>query len=377
MNKILLIDYSTIATRIWYAMRTKGYIAKTDSEASEFARGLAQAAMIIKERFSDHLIMICADSRPGCKTWRVDAWKSFYRKEILQKSFGTLERLYAYLDGFYYEISYHPETKTYGNPRKLTKGELAEVKATEQWVPSVFPKIHEKALLDFLPGYKGSRKDSRWLFTTPKDVYKEWRHASAPRFAALVGGGYACVDGAEADDIIGLAIRHAPPDAEITVMSTDQDIAWSEDKGVGQFSDKVWICTTYDSPVLRKPIKDQQAVIDNLTYKVLIGDPGDDIGPCILKSGERVTGVPAKSLVKKGEALLEEIEIDTWERNWSLISLLEESPLEDSILEKLSDPFAEVIESTSNWGMTDTEWHIARGQGRSLHLSDSKKENWV
>lgn len=368
---ILLIDYSTLAGRVWFGMRNKGYIARTNFEHAEFARGLASAAAVIRARFPDYFILVCADS----KSWRHGFWKDAYLKEAFEKSCSVDDTLYAYKDGEYYRMTFFVSTGLFGDPVKLKKGERLEATDHFLWSPGSIDERFHSRLKEFTGSYKGSRLDSTWPFSTPKDVYKQWREKSAPRFAGLLDAGYLKVEGAEADDLVAYCVRNAPEGSRVVVMSTDQDIAWSETKGYGQLMDTAWSCMSYDTP-LRKPVE-KGIVLDNLTRKVLTGDPGDDIGPCLTPEGKRVTPKAVDSLIgeiKRGNFPVDEA---SWDRNYTLISLRDEGPLDLEIKESLSNPFSGVETTASDWGMTDTDWQTASSEGRNYARRDSQPESWL
>jgi hypothetical protein len=349
-------------------MRSPGHIARTNIESIEFKRALAKSALAIRERFLDYTPIVCVDSQ----SWRKVIWQKYYYAEVGKKAFqvGDFTAVIP-KDGFWYTISLKQDGAC-GLPVKLDKEEYLSVSTDGNRKP-LKAKPFQEGIDQLIGSYKGNRKHSDWKFATPYATFKEWSSAIAPHFAGLLRGGIVKVDCAEADDIIAYAVMTAPDYSQVIVMSTDQDISWSETKGVGQLMDRAWCLESWDT-LLHKPVSEDR-VVENIQKKILLGDPGDDIGPCLSKNGDRVT---PRSLSKYLDNM-GILDPHTLERNQKLIYLREDCPLANEIQEALENSMENIPPSLDirTWGLDQKEALMACQEGALWREKDKKAENWL
>ena len=367
MPKILLIDFSTIANRCWHMMKSPGYLANTNSESVEFSRNLGKAAEVIKARFNDYTLFVCADS---AVSWRRGVWESEYWRDISKGSCSIEGKLYLPKDGNWFTTALAEDGSAYPF-RKCDKEEIAAAKAHEKWEAGSWDKALEPAMRTFMGAYKGSRKDSIWNYTTEKKVQKQWIAAAAPRFAATLDGGFVKCETAEADDLVAWAVRNCP---DCTVISTDQDIAFSKTKGLGQLMDMAKASSLIDSEIIGP--MDTALVLKNAVRKVLGGDPGDDIGPCLTTDGKRCTPKEVEKLLEYGGDFMELIDETTWDRNYKLIWLRDAGPLDEDIQEAFEKAFDLEKYGKLSWNLTDDERLMAMSDGLRLRNMDNNPLLW-
>jgi hypothetical protein len=171
------------------------------------------------------------------------------------------------------------------------------------------------------PYYKAHRKKNReasghdWqsIFECLHKVREELRNHSPYKVID--------VDGAEADDVIGVLVKRHAPNEKIMILSSDKDfVQLQTHPNVNQYS-----------PTLKKVIKTDDA---NLQLKNLIldGDKGDGIPNILSADNCIVEGVRQKALTQKRlvELMNMNVAVDgsddikrNWSRNKQLIDLSE------------------------------------------------------
>ena len=373
MNKFLIVDFSTVATRCWHKMKSPGYVPHARTERACWIRNLAEEGMVLKKRFEDYFIFVVADQG----SWRHDVWKEYYHKEAFQFSRSIENTLYAYKDGYYYSIFFAPEGPF--SPAKMSEGALMAISAHPDWENGSVHQEHEAELIRFIGEYKGSRKESKWNYLTPHEEFKKWRSHIAPKWAYLLGENtqFCQVPFAEADDIIAKIVRDLQgPENHIVVLSTDQDLTYSGTKGYGQLHDMCWSVADPFS-MLRKPV-DTDTVLKNIFMKIMLGDPGDDIGPALTIDRERITEKKiAPKLYEMGEAMFDHIDPLTWERNAQLIWLREPGPMEKEIQENLEADIRPAEVPLEHWEATDTLMIQYYATGKALQNKDNDGRNWL
>ena len=174
---------------------------------------------------------------------------------------------------------------------------------------------------DVFPYYKAHRKKNReasghdWqsIFECLHKVREELRNHSPYKVID--------VDGAEADDVIGVLVKRHAPNEKIMILSSDKDfVQLQTHPNVNQYS-----------PTLKKVIKTDDA---NLQLKNLIldGDKGDGIPNILSADNCIVEGVRQKALTQKRlvELMNMNVAVDgsddikrNWSRNKQLIDLSE------------------------------------------------------
>jgi len=226
----LLIDWSVLCHTCWHIMRSPNYEARTDVEASEFARNLAGSMLYYKERFQPDEIIFALDSRKGY--WRHDVMDEYYKKwgrAFKYKDTDTDKILYILkFDLKTYRIEWFEGSNKWIS-KKLTvdeKEKLIEEYGGENSALVQVPYHKIPGLIrQFFPAYKGHRKDSQWDYATTRE---EWYILCAKivnNLAVTFGGKIVLVDQAEADDV---AKVYADINAshEMIFLTTDSD--WSQ-----------------------------------------------------------------------------------------------------------------------------------------------------
>jgi hypothetical protein len=344
-------------------MNGAGHIKKESSEYDTFKKNLAIAAETIKARFPDYTIISCVDS----PSWRIDYWKRSYEKSVFATATTIDNRTFCNKDGFWY-MTIESSNGTFTPWMKMTNPEQKDTmrKAREHfcWTPGEFDKGHAGHIRELIGSYKGNRADSKWDYSTPKKTFKKWMTDFSIQFARVLEAGHAKVEECEADDIIAHAALNAPEGYEILIMSSDQDISRSEKKGYGQLMDHASTVATWDAEIYSPKAK---AIVElNAVKKVLLGDSGDGIGPCLYRDGKRVTESHFQDYIDAPGKFLETLDKDTYTRNFELIWLRGLSPYAEEIQKALEDSF-DYTESESN----ELELHPvqrleAKNTGRSL-----------
>jgi hypothetical protein len=164
---------------------------------------------------------------------------------------------------------------------------------------------------EVFPNYKGNRKKSReksghdWnsIFECMNIVRNELKEHSPYKVID--------VDGAEADDIIGVLTKKCAPHEKVMILSSDKDFVQLQvHSNVEQYS-----------PTMKKTIKTDNA---NIQLKELIinGDKGDGVPNILSEDNVIVDGIRQKSLTKQRMAELMNINPamsndETIKRNWN------------------------------------------------------------
>ena len=194
---------------------------------------------------------------------------------------------------------------------------------------------------DVFPFYKAHRKKNRedsghdWnsIFECLNKVREELKTSSPYRVID--------VDGAEADDVIGVLTKKFAPHQKILILSSDKDfVQLQSHANVSQYS-----------PTLKKSIKTDNAGAQ-LKQLILEGDKGDGI-PNILSSDSCIVdGVRQKALTKVRLSEMMNTDIPTdgtdelkrnWSRNKQLIDLNE---IPQSIVESIISRYEEIKPAT-------------------------------
>ena len=127
------------------------------------------------------------------------------------------------------------------------------------------------------------------------------------------------IDGAEADDIIGVLTRLIAPNEKVLILSSDKDfVQLQSNYNVSQYS-----------PIMKKFIKTNNASFQ-LKELIIKGDAGDGIPNILSVDNSIVDGIRQKAITKKklDEMMNTSISIDgtdemkrNWSRNQQLIDL--------------------------------------------------------
>lgn len=370
MNIINWIDYSTIAYRAWWSQQAGAKLPSSTSEFNAFCKNLGWQANILAARFKGQTNIVALDS----KSWRYEFYERTYLEQVSKSAWTMNGHCWAMKDGFWYHSIDLQGRLTDWTKVKSTdqKNQMTQSKDHFLYNEGEFDETFRNHLKVLVGAYKGHRLESEWPFTTPKSKYKEWCKLLAPAFAKAIGGVYVSHPDCEADDIIAWGVRNQPEGSLNRVLSTDQDISSSHGKGWGQLLDMSQAINQVDTEII--PMVPEDLVMRNWAIKILIGDPGDDIGPCLFKSGARVTPKVAEEMVDSGcEDINEEYDIDTttFERNMKLIDLRNPSYYDDEIQEAVSEAFERNMNFSSNELEIDTKyWMEAQNLGKSLRRKD-------
>lgn len=194
---------------------------------------------------------------------------------------------------------------------------------------------------DVFPYYKAHRKKNRedsghdWnsIFECLNKVREELKTSSPYKVID--------VDGAEADDVIGVLTRKFAPTQKIMILSSDKDFVQLQvNSNVSQYS-----------PTMKKVIKTDDAGAQ-LKQLILEGDKGDGIPNILSSDSTIVDGVRQKALtkVRLAELMNTNISIDgnddlkrNWSRNKQLIDLNE---IPQNIVESIISRYEEIKPTT-------------------------------
>lgn len=164
---------------------------------------------------------------------------------------------------------------------------------------------------DIFPNYKGNRKKSRddsghdWqsIFDCMNTVRGELKAHSPYKVIDI--------DGAEADDIIGVLTKRYAPHMKIMILSSDKDfVQLHVDSNVEQYS-----------PTLKKYIKSSNPT-QQLKELIITGDKGDGVPNVLSDDNCIMEGVRQKALTKPRMAELMNTDFmnssnETLKRNWN------------------------------------------------------------
>jgi len=194
---------------------------------------------------------------------------------------------------------------------------------------------------DIFPYYKAHRKKNRedsghdWnsIFECLNKVRDELKTSSPYRVID--------VDGAEADDVIGVLTRKFAPTQKIMILSSDKDFVQLQvNSNVSQYS-----------PTMKKVIKTDNAGAQ-LKQLILEGDKGDGIPNILSNDSTIVDGIRQKALTKVRLAELMNTNLandgtDELKRNWSRNKqLIDLSDIPQSIVESIISRYEETKPAT-------------------------------
>jgi hypothetical protein len=194
---------------------------------------------------------------------------------------------------------------------------------------------------DVFPFYKGNRKKSRddsghdWqsIFECMNIVRGELKAHSPYKVIDI--------DGAEADDIIGVLAKRYAPHMKIMILSSDKDfVQLHVDSNVEQYS-----------PTLKKYIKSSNPT-QQLKELIITGDKGDGV-PNVL-SGDNciMEGVRQKALTKPRMAELMNTDFinssnETLKRNWNRNKMMIDlSCIPDHVVKSIIDSYETIKPAT-------------------------------
>lgn len=194
---------------------------------------------------------------------------------------------------------------------------------------------------EVFPLYKGHRKKARedsghdWasIFECLAKIKEELKQYSPYRVLD--------VDGAEADDIIGVLTRKYSPHEKIMILSSDKDFVQLQiHPNVEQYS-----------PTLKKKIKSDDPG-KQLKELIITGDKGDGIPNILSEDNCIMDGIRQKAITKNrmSEFLNMVIPLDgtdTLKRNWSRNQqLIDLSQIPETIVESILSKYEEVKPAT-------------------------------
>lgn len=174
---------------------------------------------------------------------------------------------------------------------------------------------------DVFPYYKAHRKKNREASGHDWASIFECLHKVRNELATSSPYKVIDVDGAEADDVIGVLVKRYAPSQKIMILSSDKDfVQLQTHPNVSQYS-----------PTLKKAIKTEDANLQ-LKHLILDGDKGDGVPNILSADNCIVEGIRQKALTQKrlDELMNMNIAVDgsddikrNWSRNKQLIDLSE------------------------------------------------------
>lgn len=388
-NLSIGIDWSTICHKNFHKMASSGYEAEHGNEDLEFGMNMYLYILYIKTRFNPDKLYFAIDSKPY---WRDTVYQDWYVENTTLYQYNPVvdsigegeskqdirEPQQEYLTQFdqkNIKYTYSDEKQGYFM-KKLTKALFDDI-VWEDWIEIGEPtddEIHERCsdvigvdnakeehdqlleehadkkreilyteLKEHMPKYKGKRDEGTWDFDTPKRGYTDGEGNYVKGFYDLseslaysLAGTFDALpikaEGAEADDIVAQMVKNGAPSSDIIIISVDSDLHQLA-------CDNMFF--HYFNPV-RTPenqyvqwgymwdeITPKSALYD-LRLKLLMGDEGDKIAPCMQldpKTGKIKTTCIGKKTAEKwlAEKSLKEIvalvEPKSFARNRKLIHL--------------------------------------------------------
>jgi 5'-3' exonuclease len=353
-------------------MRSQNYEARTDVEASEFARNLAGTVLYYISRFQPDEVVFALDSRKGY--WRHEVMKDYYKKKCEAFTYidpeTEAEKIILKYDLKVYRIDWIEGPDKYVS-KKLTKDEKAELDGFKlKKLP--YKKVPEE-IRYFYPAYKGNRRESSWDYTTTREEWHELCRKIVRNLAVTTKAKIFQVDKAEADDIAKVyADKNAAHD--LVFVTTDSD--WSQ-----LLVDHMFLRLYNPTKRIWIDMEPKEAEYD-LAKKLLCGDTSDNIPGVYLKGGKATLGPKAAEKLIQEQAnklydSLEEIaDHDGLYRNYELI-FLENIPesIEDKIsvcvdtakIEKSKKPFL-----YSHFGVTKKDELAIKGEAQEDRKADEE-----
>jgi hypothetical protein len=190
---------------------------------------------------------------------------------------------------------------------------------------------------DVFPYYKAHRKKAReesghdWvtIFECLNKVRDELKNFSPYKVIDI--------DGAEADDVIGVLTKRLAPTQKVMILSSDKDfVQLHTNPNVSQYS-----------PTLKRVIKTENATLQ-LKNLILDGDKGDGVPNILSEDKCIVDGIRQKALTKKrlDELLMMDVAVegtDSLKRNWARNKkLIDLSEIPQDIVESIISRYEEI-----------------------------------
>lgn len=187
---------------------------------------------------------------------------------------------------------------------------------------------------DVFPYYKAHRKKNREASGHDWASIFECLHKVRNELATSSPYKVIDVDGAEADDVIGVLVKRYAPSQKIMILSSDKDfVQLQTHPNVSQYS-----------PTLKKAIKTEDANLQ-LKHLILDGDKGDGVPNILSADNCIVEGIRQKALTQKRLDELMNTNIpqdgtDDLKRNWSRNQqLIDLSFIPDNIVQSILDTY--------------------------------------
>lgn len=376
--KLLLFDWSVLCHTCWHVMRSQNYEARTDVEASEFARNLAGAVLYYKERFKPDEIVFALDSRDGY--WRHRVMEDYYKTKCIVFKYSEpeaeeiVEKYLLKYDLKQYRMDWINGPNKWVS-KKLTKDDK-ETLPPEKELEFVKYKDVPDEIKKFFPKYKGQRRESQWDYTTTREEWFELCKKIVKNLAVTVQASILQVDQAEADDIAKVYADHFAAH-EMIFVTTDSD--WSQ-----MLSDHFFL--KLFNPTKREWTDMEPAQAEyKLAVKLLCGDTSDNIPAISLKDGKATLGPKAAEKFIKDvgienlyTTLEDSADHDALYRNYELIFL-------DNIPENLEDEILTVVKTTkiptskkpyfySHFGVNKKDELSIKGEAKEARQLDLEEE---
>lgn len=299
--KIAVIDYSMLRHISTWSVKKHQNMNAAEGHLNCIAQRMSEILFSLKTLEKFDSCVFALDSKPY---WRDQEMAHFYKTNT--KFLVHEEQTYWSAYGAIYA---NEEGKRVRVKKKDAEAILAE--GIESW------EDFEQDAEEFpLPKYKGNRKplDYSWLDCDPSKFF-EFAAKLPLLYAKLLNGIVVESEGAEADDIAGVACKRAADRGnDILLISGDSD--WAQ---LAAYYPNV---TFYD-PYREKRITyaDRAELIPKIQTKIIGGDSGDGIIGCAQKSGYGPIGETKAAQVVEAKAWDEKIEPNYLGHNKRMVRL--------------------------------------------------------
>lgn len=342
MERILAIDYSVLSYQAFFGMKSSSWECRTNVEVQEYARGLAHRLYYLKQVIQPTKVIMAMDSYP---IWRNKVYDDYYKKNTkyfkcnyTETSGENVSERECYLleyDKKVYSV-YFSKIKDEWICHKPKKADLEIIMSGDVWQyveseevdPDTQISMTElpENMSDFLPAYKGNRKDAKWPYSLTKKEYKELSGKIVKNISGLMCDDVDIVYGldAEADDVLTYYINNNS-EKDVFMYTVDTDL------------DQLAIRNMF-LKIVRPKGPDSIEIVDrtvesikyDLMKKILAGDSSDNIAGVSLKDKSTcLSDKGAEKFLTRFEddtskiypALKEEADSEPLERNLKLIYL--------------------------------------------------------
>lgn len=312
-NRLLEIDWSSLAYHQWFSMTSKNRAIKFDIISSEDEIRVWKTLMISKlikyvKLFNPKTMVISLEG--DGVIWRKTLYKEYYANNT--KIFHDKKSFYVKFDNFLYRIW------------KDNHGDIHEEKLDPFIDLSKLTEIQFSSLSDDaknilsqrIPEYKGNRKKQQWNFLTEKKQWVKLRDSFAYEVAKCFRSRVVKVDETEGDDVLYVSTRHfSNKFDDIVLVTRDSDFLQLLDQ------DNLYIYN-HEKDTLMDTIDAKKY----LEIKILSGDDSDNINGCVLPGKKQQISVKkATELFESTGYMYKTSTVDGWDnqyiRNRNLIDM--------------------------------------------------------